>query len=84
MSENAVIHAIDITNELRKSNINTDQYPDVVKLNKSMKYANDLHVPFVVLIGDDEMATGLYSLKNMISGEQSKLKKEELLSTLIG
>lgn len=84
MSENAVIHAIDITNELRKSNINTDQYPDVVKLNKSMKYANDLHVPFVVLMGDDEIATGLYSLKNMISGEQSKLNKEELLSTLIG
>ena len=84
MSENAVIQAIDITNELRKSNINTDQYPDVVKLNKSMKYANDLHVPFVVLMGDDEIATGLYSLKNMISGEQSKLNKEELLSTLIG
>lgn len=84
MSENAVIQAIDITNELRKVNINTDLYPDAVKLNKSMKYANDLHVPFVVLIGDDEIVNGLYSLKNMISGEQSKLKKEELFSTLIG
>ncbi|MEP7267281.1 MAG: histidine--tRNA ligase [Saprospiraceae bacterium] len=82
MIDIATNQAVKITQNLRAIQINADQYPEVVKLNKSMKYANDLKVPFVVLIGEEELQNQLYTLKNMLSGEQEKLSKEKLLQKL--
>ena len=48
-----------------------------------MTYADDKNIPFVILIGSDEMETGLLSLKNMKSGEQQKLTSEEITSFLL-
>ena len=47
-----------------------------------MTYANNLNIPFVVMIGEDELTTGTYTLKNMTSGEQSGYKMDELISNL--
>lgn len=69
-------------NQLRAAGINADLYPDPVKMKKQMKYANDRQVPFVVLIGDNEMETGQLALKNMQTGEQEQLSVEALIERL--
>ncbi|MEL7250839.1 MAG: histidine--tRNA ligase, partial [Bacteroidota bacterium] len=57
-------YAFRCLNQARAASINADLYPDPVKLKKQMKYANDRNVPYVVLIGDQEMESGELSFKN--------------------
>lgn len=66
----------------RAAGLNADLYPDPAKMKKQMKYANDRQVPFVVIIGDEEMSSGLLSLKNMQSGDQEKLSIETIIEKL--
>ena len=47
-----------------------------------MKYANDKGVPFVIVIGDEEMSTGLLAFKNMHTGEQQKLSIDQIIHQL--
>lgn len=68
--------------KLRQAGINADIYPDPVKMKKQMKYANDRKVPFVILVGSEEMESGQLALKNMSSGEQEKLKVEDIIERL--
>lgn len=75
-------YAFRCLNQLRAAGINADLYPDPVKMKKQMKYANDRQVPFVVLIGDNEMETGQLALKNMQTGEQEQLTVEALIERL--
>ncbi len=64
--------------DLRRRGIRADLYPDPVKLQKQMKYANAIGVPYVLLIGESEMADGKLTLKNMTSGEQQTGTLEEV------
>lgn len=66
----------------RAAGITADLYPEPAKLKKQMKYANDRRVPYVVLIGSEEMANGLLTLKNMESGEQGRHTLEEIIEKL--
>ncbi|MEL6831972.1 MAG: histidine--tRNA ligase [Bacteroidota bacterium] len=75
-------YAFRCLNQARAAGINADLYPDPVKLKKQMKYANDRKVPYVVLIGDQEMESGELSFKNMQSGEQEKLSLESIIERL--
>ena len=59
-------------------------YADAVKMKKQMSYANALSVPFVALAGENEMANGKVTLKNMTTGEQSLVTVEELISIIKG
>ena len=52
-------------------------------MKKQMKYANDKNIPFVVMVGEDEMNSGQLSLKNMENGEQSKVSVEELIDSMV-
>ncbi|HHS95553.1 MAG TPA: histidine--tRNA ligase, partial [Phaeodactylibacter sp.] len=70
--EDTHLYAYDCLIALRKAGINADLYPKPLKFKKQMKYANDRKVPFVILIGEEEMKSGLLSLKDMQSGEQEK------------
>jgi histidyl-tRNA synthetase len=74
--------AIPILNQLRTSEINTELFPFGAKMKKQMQYANDKNIPYVLVIGGDEMQSGLLSLKNMESGVQEKLTMEEILACL--
>ncbi|MEL6357871.1 MAG: histidine--tRNA ligase [Bacteroidota bacterium] len=58
--------------QLRSAGVNTDLYPTAAKLGKMMKYADQRGVPKVIIIGSDEAASGVYSIKDMQSGEQEK------------
>ncbi|RLD29487.1 MAG: histidine--tRNA ligase [Bacteroidetes bacterium] len=66
--------------ELRQNNIKAELYPEAVKTKKQMIYANKRNIPFVVLVGDEELKSNTYTLKNMSSGEQFKVSLKELIS----
>ena len=63
---------------LRKNSIPSELYPDSVKIKKQMNYANKRQIPFVVMVGEEEMSSGLYTLKDMESGKQFKLELENI------
>lgn len=66
-------YALPILQQLRKAEVAAELYPSSAKLKKQMSYADDKHIPYVILIGSDEMETGLLTLKDMQSGQQQKL-----------
>lgn len=65
--------------ELRKLNVKSELYPENAKMKKQMNYANKREIPFVVLVGADEVKNKNYTLKNMQTGEQQACSLEELL-----
>ncbi|MEM9931316.1 MAG: His/Gly/Thr/Pro-type tRNA ligase C-terminal domain-containing protein, partial [Bacteroidota bacterium] len=75
-------YAFGVTQSFRAAGINAELYPSPTKLKKQMKYANDRDVPYVVLIGGDEMASGQLSLKHMRTGEQERLSLEGITQLL--
>lgn len=69
--------------QVRKAGINSEIYPDAgAKMKKQMSYADDKKIPFVVIVGSDEMQSGLLSLKNMATGEQEKMSLEKIIEKL--
>lgn len=67
---------------LRKQGVNSELYPDAAKMKKQMNYANKKGIPFVVLVGEDEISSGLLTVKKMKDGTQSTMKLEDLASNL--
>ena len=74
---------IQIANLLRKSNINTEFYPDSVSLKKQLNYANKNMIPYVLFYGEEEKENLYFNLKDMNSGNQQKLSKDQLLKVLV-
>ena len=68
-----------IASFLREAKINTDIYFEAAKMKKKMKYADKWQIPFVIIVGEEERKTGMYSLKNMKTGEQFSLRLEEVV-----
>lgn len=82
-SPELLIQSQKITQTLRNKNINTDLYPDSQeKLPKQLKYANSNQIPFVLMIGPDEAAKNLVTLKNMQSGKQETLTLDQAVDVL--
>ena len=72
-----------ITQLLRKNKINTDLYSDPsLKLDKQLKYANKKSIPYVVIIGPEEVKNNVVKLKDMKTGEQETLSTKELINKL--
>ncbi|MBR3655912.1 MAG: histidine--tRNA ligase [Prevotella sp.] len=63
----------------REAGIRTEIFPDSSKMKKQMSYANAKQIPFVVLAGENEMAEGKFTLKNMLTGNQQLVNTEELI-----
>ena len=63
----------------REAGIRTEIFPDSTKMKKQMSYANAKQIPFVALAGENEMAEGKFTLKNMLTGEQQLFAIEELI-----
>lgn len=66
-------YALPILQQFRNAGIAAELYPSSAKLKKQMSYADAKNIPFVILIGGDEMASGELTLKDMQSGDQKKL-----------
>ena len=80
--ETSEAFALPILSQLRAAGIAAELYPQAAKLKKQLGYADSKRIPYVILIGSEEMASGLLSLKNMNSGEQSTLTMQALLAQL--
>jgi histidyl-tRNA synthetase len=80
--EAAFAFGFEILQALRAANIASEIYPNVVKMQKQMKYANDRGAANVIVIGEEEIKTGLVSLKNMESGLQEKYTLPDLIKKL--
>ena len=76
----SVTPAIALAETLRSAGLRVQLYGEQKKFKQKMAYANKLGVPFAVLLGEDEIAEGKCSVKNMVTGEQQKLTPEEAAS----
>ena len=77
-------YCLPVLSAARDAGIRAEIYPDSAKMKKQMSYANDKNIPFVAIVGENEMNEGKLTLKNMTTGEQSLVTPEELLATIKG
>ncbi len=75
-------HGQKLVMDLREKGIRADLYPEQVKIQKQFKYADKIKTPYTLIIGDDEMKSETYSLKDMNSGQQQRLSLGELINLL--
>ena len=75
-------YALTLLNKLRDQGIAAELYPSAAKLKKQMSYANAKNIPFVILIGDDEMTKGVYTLKDMVKGTQTQVSEADLFKLI--
>ena len=77
--EKEAAYCLPVLSAARDAGIRAEIYPDSAKMKKQMSYANDKNIPFVAIVGENEMNEGKLTLKNMTTGEQSLVTPEELL-----
>ena len=75
-------YVLPILAKVRAAGIRAEIYPDSTKMKKQMSYANAKAIPFVAIVGENEMNEGKVTLKNMATGEQSLLAPEELIAAV--
>lgn len=74
--------ALEIAKELRLAKISTEVFPTIDQLGKQFKVAEQKQIPFVIVVGENEIKENKFTLKNMRSGEQSLLSVEEIKKVL--
>ena len=80
--EQEVEYILPILSSLREKGIASEIYPDQVKMKKQMNYANSRNIPYVALVGEQELKDGVITLKEMDSGMQEQLTPEQLVERL--
>ncbi len=80
--EKEAAYCLPIISEVRKTGIRAEIYPDAAKMKKQMGYANAKAIPYVVLVGENEMKEGKVMLKNMVTGEQQLVAPEEMVDMI--
>ena len=74
--------SIEVANELRNAGINTEIYFDNKKIKAKFKYADRLNIPYVIVIGEDEIKSGMFTIKNMQEGSQEQMPIEKIIEKL--
>lgn len=72
-NEESINESISLTTALRNKGLRIDLYPEPDKMGKQLKYASSRSIPFVLILGEDERARGEVAIKNMTSGEQTRM-----------
>ncbi|HAE92885.1 MAG TPA: histidine--tRNA ligase [Tissierella sp.] len=75
-------NGVEVTNELRKEGIHTQIYLESGKMGKIFNYADKLNIPYVIVIGQEEVENKTYSFRDMKTGEQKSLSLEEIIKCL--
>lgn len=75
-------YCVRYASQLRAQGISTLVYPDSAKMKKQMEFANKKNIPFVVLIGENEIAGNCLTLKNMVTGEQHTLTLDQAVEMI--
>lgn len=81
-SPEAEAYALPILHQLRQNGLSCELYPDQAKLKKQLAYADAKKIPYVILIGEDEMRDGHLSIKDMETGEQRSMEEAVIVSFL--
>jgi histidyl-tRNA synthetase len=81
MGDKEMRYAIPLVKILREAGIASEIYPDQVKLKKQFDYADKRGIPFLAIIGDDEVTNSKISLKNLSTGEQKIIDKEAIINS---
>ncbi|MGN6640212.1 MAG: histidine--tRNA ligase [Mucilaginibacter sp.] len=76
------MYALPLLKQLRDNEISAELYPAGAKIKKQLDYANGKQIPYTIMIGSDEMQSGLLTFKNMVDGTQEKLSAEEIVNRL--
>lgn len=76
------LYVLPLLQKARENGIRAEIYPEAAKIKKQLKYADQKNIPFVLMIGDEEMKSGELSLKNMKTGEQEKIGFNELIERI--
>ena len=82
MSNEDVEECLSVASRLREENINTDLFLENTKMKKKMKYADKWNIPYVIIVGEEERKSGLYSLKTMKTGEQVKVTLDDIVNSV--
>ena len=80
--EEELLYALKWAKALRAAGVSVEVYPEPTKMKKQMGYADSKNIPFVAIVGSDEMASGEVMLKNMLTGEQQKMNLDALLNAM--
>lgn len=75
-------YLLPIMRQFRGAGIRCELYPDTAKMKKQMSYADSNHIPFVAIVGENEMKEGTITLKNMASGEQKQASLQETINEI--
>jgi len=75
-------YALPLVQRLRENGISAELYPSAAKLKKQLSYADAKSIPYVILIGSDEMNNAELTLKDMVSGDQQKLTIDAIINLL--
>lgn len=78
LDSNTLGTAFSMLMQLRERGISAELFHEPAKLDKQMKYANKRGIPYVIIMGESEIQEGALSIKNMVTGEQNKIKVKEL------
>lgn len=76
------VYALGLMQQLRNAGIPAEIYPDSIKFDKQMKYANKRNIPYVSIVGEEERKQGKLSLKNFVTGEQSLMNINDAIALL--
>jgi histidyl-tRNA synthetase len=82
--ESEAMKCLEKIKQLHLAGILSELYPDKTKLGKQLTYAGNRNIPYTVLAGENEITTGRWLIKNMISGKQYKVNEELLVDWLVG
>jgi histidyl-tRNA synthetase len=77
-NEDSIGESLKLANDLRAEGLRVLVYPEADKLGKQFKYASTINVPFVCVLGESELAENKVTLKNMQTGEQETVAREEI------
>ena len=80
--EAEAVYVLPVLAKVRAAGIRAEIYPDSAKMKKQMGYANNKAIPFVAIVGENEMNEGKLTLKNMTTGEQSLVTPDELIDAI--
>jgi histidyl-tRNA synthetase len=77
-------YCLQLAVKLREAGISTEIYPDQGKMKKQMKYADQKQIPYVILVGEDEMKSGRLTVRNMSTGEQNIMTPDQFIDMIKG
>jgi histidyl-tRNA synthetase len=83
-NENTIAESLKLANELRSNGVRVTVYPEPDKFGKQMKYADAIKVPYVAILGENEIAAGVVKLKDMRTGEELQKPVGEIADLLGG